>query len=136
MRYLLIIAALFCSLPQISAQNNIAYGAGISYTNGAPSFVPPARTSRVAIDTVTGKWYHYNTPGGWQLLGNTIEEIAGCTTPAYTPTKGDSRVVINKRTIQLYSTALTICNLGQAAHLMAQLVVSNGMTRMEHLICY
>jgi hypothetical protein len=98
MKYLLIIAALFCSLPQISAQNNIAYGAGISYTNGAPSFVPPARTSRVAIDTVTGKWYHYNTPGGWQLLGNTIEEIAGCTTPAYTPTKGDSKVVINNCT--------------------------------------
>jgi hypothetical protein len=98
MRYLLIIAALFCSLPQISAQNNIAYGAGISYTNGAPSFTPPARTSRVAIDTVTGKWYHFNTPGGWQLLGNTIEEIAGCTAPAYTPTKGDSKVVINNCT--------------------------------------
>jgi hypothetical protein len=98
MRYLLIIAALFCSLPQISAQNNIAYGAGISYTNGAPSFVPPARTSRVAIDTITGKWYHFNTPGGWQLLGNTIEEIAGCSAPAYTPGKGDSKVVINNCT--------------------------------------
>jgi hypothetical protein len=95
MRYILIIAALFCSLPQIFAQNNITYGAGISYTNGAPSFVPPARTSRVAIDTITGKWYHFNTPGGWQLLGNTIEEIAGCSAPAYTPTKGDSKVVIN-----------------------------------------
>lgn len=95
MRYILIIAALFCSLPQIFAQNNIAYGAGISYTNSAPSFTPPARTSRVAIDTITGKWYHYNTPGGWQLLGNTIEEIAGCSAPAYTPTKGDSKVVIN-----------------------------------------
>jgi hypothetical protein len=95
MRYILIIAALFCSLPQIFAQNNITYGAGISYTNGAPSFTPPARTSRVAIDTITGKWYHYNTPGGWQLLGNTIEEIAGCSAPAYTPTKGDSKVVIN-----------------------------------------
>ena len=98
MKYILIIAALFCSLPQIFAQNNITYGAGISYTNGAPSFTPPARTSRVAIDTVTGKWYHFNTPGGWQLLGNTIEEIAGCTAPAYTPTKGDSKVVINNCT--------------------------------------
>jgi hypothetical protein len=98
MRYILIIAALFCSLPQIFAQNNITYGAGISYTNGAPSFTPPARTSRVAIDTITGKWYHYNTPGGWQLLGNTIEEIAGCSAPAYTPTKGDSKVVINNCT--------------------------------------
>jgi hypothetical protein len=98
MRYILIIAALFCTLPQIFAQNNITYGAGISYTNGAPSFTPPARTSRVAIDTITGKWYHFNTPGGWQLLGNTIEEIAGCSAPAYTPTKGDSKVVINNCT--------------------------------------
>ena len=95
MRYILIISALFCSLPQIFAQNNITYGAGISYTNGAPSFTPPVRTSRVAIDTITGKWYHFNTPGGWQLIGNTVEEISGCSAPAYTPTKGDSKLVIN-----------------------------------------
>ena len=94
MRYLVFIIALFASL-QTNAQNNIVYGAGINYTNGAPTFTPPVRTSRVAIDTVTGKWYHFNTPGGWQLIGNTIEEIAGCTTPAYTPGKGDSKVVIN-----------------------------------------
>lgn len=94
MRYLVFIIALFAAL-QSKAQNNIVYGAGINYTNGAPTFTPPVRTSRVAIDTVTGKWYHFNTPGGWQLIGNTIEEIAGCTAPAYTPTKGDSKVVIN-----------------------------------------
>ena len=94
MRYLVFIIALFAAL-QTNAQNNIVYGAGINYTNGAPTFTPPVRTSRVAIDTVTGKWYHFNTPGGWQLIGNTIEEIAGCTAPAYTPGKGDSKVVIN-----------------------------------------
>lgn len=94
MRYLVFIIALFAAL-QTNAQNNIVYGAGINYTNGAPTFTPPVRTSRVAIDTVTGRWYHFNTPGGWQLIGNTIEEIAGCTAPAYTPGKGDSKVVIN-----------------------------------------
>jgi len=94
MRYLVFIIALFAAV-QTNAQNNIVYGAGINYTNGAPTFTPAVRTSRVAIDTVTGKWYHFNTPGGWQLIGNTIEEIAGCTAPAYTPGKGDSKVVIN-----------------------------------------
>jgi len=98
MKKLLYLLFLLGAFTQAQGQNNTVYGAGISYTNGAPSFTPPARTSRVAIDTITGKWYHYNTPGGWQLLGNTIEEIAGCSAPAYTPTKGDSRVVINNCT--------------------------------------
>lgn len=98
MKKLLYLLFLLGAFTQAQGQNNTVYGAGISYTNGAPSFTPPARTSRVAIDTITGKWYHYNTPGGWQLLGNTIEEIAGCSAPAYTPTKGDSKVVINNCT--------------------------------------
>jgi hypothetical protein len=95
MKKLLYLLFLLGAFTQVQAQNNTVYGAGISYTNGTPSFTPPARTSRVAIDTITGKWYHFNTPGGWQLLGNTIEEIAGCSAPAYTPTKGDSKIVIN-----------------------------------------
>jgi len=94
MKYLVFIIALFAAL-QTNAQNNIVYGAGINYTNGAPTFTPPVRTSRVAIDTVTGKWYHFNTPGGWQWIGNTVEEISGCAAPAYTPDKGDSRLVVN-----------------------------------------
>jgi hypothetical protein len=98
MKKLLYLLFLLGAFTQVQAQNNTVYGAGISYTNGTPSFTPPARTSRVAIDTITGKWYHFNTPGGWQLLGNTIEEIAGCSAPAYTPTKGDSKVVINNCT--------------------------------------
>jgi hypothetical protein len=98
MKKLLYLLFLLGAFTQVQAQNNTVYGAGISYTNGTPSFTPPARTSRVAIDTITGKWYHFNTPGGWQLLGNTIEEIAGCSAPAYTPTKGDSKIVINNCT--------------------------------------
>ena len=95
MKKLLYLLFLLGAFTQAEGQNNTVYGAGISYTNGAPTFTPPARTSRVAIDTITGKWYHFNTPGGWQLIGNTVEEIAGCGAPAYTPAKGDSKVVIN-----------------------------------------
>ena len=93
-RYLIWFLPLFAAYNS-QAQNNTVYGAGISYTNGAPSWVPNPRTSRAAVDTVTGRWYHFNTPGGWQWIGNTVEEIAGCAAPAYTPSKGDSRLVIN-----------------------------------------
>ena len=93
-RYLIWFLPLFAAYNS-QAQNNTVYGAGISYTNGAPTWVPNPRTSRAAVDTVTGRWYHFNTPGGWQWIGNTVEEIAGCAAPAYTPSKGDSRLVIN-----------------------------------------
>jgi len=80
------------------AQNNIVYGAGISYTNGVPTFVPPSKSARVAIDTVTSKWYEYATPGGWRWAGDRIQNISGCAVPAYVPTKGQSRLVLNSCT--------------------------------------
>lgn len=93
-RYLIWFLLLFAAYNS-QAQNNTVYGAGISYTNGAPTWTPNPRTSRAAVDTVTGRWYHFNTPGGWQWIGNTVEEISGCAAPAYTPNKGDSRLVVN-----------------------------------------
>ena len=77
------------------AQNNTVYGAGISYTNGIPTFVPPSRSARVAIDTVTSKWYEYATPGGWRFAGDRIQRVSGCSAPSYTPTKAQSWIVIN-----------------------------------------
>ena len=77
------------------AQNNTVYGAGISYTNGIPTFVPPSRSARVAIDTVTGKWYEFATPGGWRFAGDRIQRVSGCSAPSYTPTKAQSWIVIN-----------------------------------------
>lgn len=97
MRYLIWFLLLFAGF-NLQAQNNTVYGAGISYTNGAPTWFPNPRTSRAAVDTVTGRWYHFNTPGGWQWIGNTVEEISGCAAPAYTPGKGDSRIVVNNCT--------------------------------------
>jgi len=77
------------------AQNNTVYGAGISYTNGVPTFVPPSKSARVAIDTVTSKWYEYATPGGWRWSGDRVQDISGCSAPAYTPGKAQSRLVLN-----------------------------------------
>lgn len=77
------------------AQKNIVYGAGITYTVGIPTFVPPGNSSRVAIDTVTSKWYEYATPGGWRWSGDRVQDISGCATPAYTPGKAQSSLVLN-----------------------------------------
>ena len=77
------------------AQKNIVYGAGITYTVGVPTFVPPGNSSRVAIDTVTSKWYEYATPGGWRWSGDRVQDISGCAAPAYVPGKAQSRLVLN-----------------------------------------
>ena len=80
------------------AQKNIVYGAGITYTVGIPTLVPPGNSSRVAIDTVTSKWYEYATPGGWRWSGDRVQDISGCAAPAYTPGKAQSRLVLNSCT--------------------------------------
>jgi len=77
------------------AQKNIVYGAGITYTVGIPTFVPPGNSSRVAIDTVTSKWYEYAQAGGWRWSGDRVQDISGCSAPAYTPGKAQSRLVLN-----------------------------------------
>ena len=93
--YILIAAFSLILHAKCVAQNNIVYGAGISYTNGVPTFVPPSKSARVAIDTVTSKWYEYATPGGWRWSGDRVQDISGCASPAYTPGKGQSSLVIN-----------------------------------------
>ena len=71
------------------------YTAGINYTVGVPAFVPQGNVSRVAIDTGTMKWYEYAQVGGWRWSGDRVQDISGCSAPAYTPTKGQSRLVLN-----------------------------------------
>jgi len=60
--------------------------------------VPPSKSARVAIDTVTSKWYEYATPGGWRWSGDRVQDISGCAAPAYTPGKAQSRLVLNSCT--------------------------------------
>jgi len=74
---------------------------GIVYTAGAPTHVPAAKVgSQVAIDTVAWTWYEYNG-SAWVASGDKIQSISGCSAPNYTPTKYQSRLVINA------------CNAGQ-----------------------
>ena len=58
MKHLLTISFLLFALAHASGQvNNIYANAGIAQTIGPPTFVPGARGSVVAIDTLTGLWY-------------------------------------------------------------------------------
>lgn len=76
------------------AQNNITKTAGVSYTAGAPTFTPGRTGSQVAIDTVTWLWYEHNGTS-WSASGYRMQTISGCSAPNYTPTKYQSRLVIN-----------------------------------------
>lgn len=68
---------------------------GIVYTAGAPAHAPAAKVgSQVAIDTATWEWYEYNG-SAWIASGDRIQSISGCSAPAYTPTKFQSRLAIN-----------------------------------------
>ena len=78
----------------IFAQNNVVKTAGVSYTAGAPTFTPGRTGSQVAIDTVTGFWYEHNGTS-WSASGYRVQTISGCSAPAYTPAKYQSRLVIN-----------------------------------------
>jgi hypothetical protein len=99
MKGILTFFALFF-LCNLSAQvNNIYANAGIAVTVGAPTYKPGAKGSIVAIDSVTGTWYvsrdRYAANGNWLSMGQRIEQISGCSAPAYTPNKYNSDLVIN-----------------------------------------
>lgn len=93
---------LFCLLFPLftAAQNNIVFNAGVAYTSGAPTFIPGAKGSRYAVDTVTFDIYENTNPvtANWLKIGERIQEITGCAVPSYTPTKHQSIYVTNQCT--------------------------------------
>ena len=88
-------ALLLCSLH--AQVNNIYTSGGISQTVGAPTYRPGAKGNIVAIDTVTGTWYvsRDRNSVNWLSMGQRIEQISGCSAPAYTPNKYNSDIVMN-----------------------------------------
>jgi hypothetical protein len=91
MRYKLAILFSFFAL---SGSAQIVKTAGIPYTATTPSHTPSASGSSWAIDTANLDLYAYYN-GAWNLAGERIQTISGCTAPAYTPGKGQSVFVIN-----------------------------------------
>ena len=101
----ILVGALLLFVCGLYAQNNTFATAGIAYTVGAPTFVPGARGTLVAIDTVTGDWYYSmnRNTDDWIKLGDRVQTIAGCAAPAYTPAKYQSQLVVNScATPELY----------------------------------
>lgn len=97
MRKLFIISLLFFSYFAYS-QNNIYRSGGISQTIGPPTYTPGTGGNVVAIDTLTGEWYvNPNRLSGasWLSAGYRLTNISGSVSPLYTPTKFQSRLVIN-----------------------------------------
>jgi hypothetical protein len=96
MRHILATILIFTAFAAF-AQNNVIRTAGIPYTLGAPTFVPGAGGSLVAIDTISGDWYYSMNryTDDWIKLGDRVQAIAGCAAPAYTPAKYQSQLVVN-----------------------------------------
>ena len=84
--------ATFCA-----AQTNQVKTPGVSYSAGAPNWVPVVKTaSELAIDTVSKRLYLWNrNTGTWDIQGQGIDNTSGGTPPAYTPGQTDSKIAIN-----------------------------------------
>lgn len=79
-----------------TAQNNAVKGSGVIYTNGAPTLaIDPRFHAEIAIDTASGLWWEYSRDVGWLKAGFRIQDVAGCTPPAYTPVDKQSEIVRN-----------------------------------------
>ena len=93
-----IITLLFLALATFcAAQSNQVKTPGVSYSAGAPNWVPVVKTaSELAIDTVTKRIYLWNrTAGVWNLQGRGVDQTSGATAPAYTPGQTDSYITVN-----------------------------------------
>jgi len=88
-----IITAIICAVfIQFSfSQTTINRTAGVTYTNGVPTADPGARGSLIAVDVTTWREYEWNAGSStWVHRGFFIQEISGCTAPAFTPGLHDS----------------------------------------------
>lgn len=98
MKRILLFLMLLFAVSSYGQSGSNRYTAGINYTVGVPTFVPQGNVSKVAIDTGTMKWYEYSQVGGWRWSGDRVQDISGCSAPAYTPGKAQSRLVLNNCT--------------------------------------
>ena len=90
------ILILFLFAAPVAYGQTSLFSAGITYCNGAPAHNPGNTGSRYAIDTVTYNLYIRRHTNAWGLIGNNwIQNISGCSAPAYTPTKYNPKLAIN-----------------------------------------
>lgn len=78
------------------AQAQSTFTAPVGYNTGAPTGAPSGLGTRIRFDLLTNKIYTWSPVGlNWQLQGQTIDQIAGTSAPAYTPIQGQSTFTVN-----------------------------------------
>jgi len=93
MKHILFFILLFISAPAIG---QTLYTTGVTFCAGVPVHNPGTTGAKWALDTTTWNLYVRSYGTTWTLIGNNwIQNISGCAAPAYTPTKHQSKVVIN-----------------------------------------
>jgi len=93
MKHILFFILLFVSAPVFG---QTLYTTGVTFCAGVPVHNPGTTGAKWALDTTTWNLYVRSYGTTWTLIGNNwIQNISGCAAPAYTPTKHQSKVVIN-----------------------------------------
>jgi len=93
MKHILFFILLFISAPVFG---QTLYTTGVTFCAGVPVHNPGTTGAKWALDTTTWNLYVRSYGTTWTLIGNNwIQNISGCAAPAYTPTKHQSKVVIN-----------------------------------------
>ena len=93
---ILLLCVLFLGAFYASAQT-IVKGAGIIYTNGAPTHTVNVNVdAETAIDTAAGIWYERSRDGlGWIPAGFRIQKFTGSSAPTAAPLDKESEVQLN-----------------------------------------
>lgn len=95
MKHRILILLLFFAAPAAVFAQTL-YTVGVTFCASPPSHNPGTSGAKYAIDTTTWDLYVRSYGTTWTLIGNNIpQDISGCSAPAYTPTKFQSKVVIN-----------------------------------------
>jgi len=93
MKHILFILLLFVWAP---AFGQTLYTTGVTFCASAPIHNPGTNGAKWALDTTTWNLYIRSYGTTWTLIGNNwVQDVSGCSAPAYTPTKFQSRLAIN-----------------------------------------
>jgi len=95
MKHKILILLLFFAAPAAVFSQTL-YTVGVTFCASTPVHNPGTSGAKYAIDTTTWDLYVRSYGTTWTLIGNNNpQDISGCSAPAYTPTKFQSKVVIN-----------------------------------------
>jgi len=96
MKHFLIFVILFFFAAPVAVFGQTLYTTGVTFCASAPSHNPGTNGAKWALDTTTWNLYIRSYGTTWTLIGNNwVQDVSGCSAPAYTPTKFQSRLAIN-----------------------------------------